>query len=61
MAMATTDEAMAALESDPHLSKRLGQIIRLTGGSVDCFQYLYDNKCDVVLTDSTAMIYYNNR
>ena len=61
MAMSTSDEAMEALNTDASLQKRLGQIIRLTGGSVDCFQYLYDNKCDLVLTDSTAMQYYNNR
>lgn len=61
MAMSTSDEAMAAINSDASLQKRLGQIIRLTGGSVECFQYLYDNKCDLVLTDSTAIMYYNNR
>jgi len=61
MAMSTSDEAMAALQTDPKLEKRLGQIIRLTGGSQDCFQYLYDNKCDLVLTDSTALQYFNNR
>ena len=61
MAMSTSDEAMEALNTDASLQKKLGQIIRLTGGSVDCFQYLYDNKCDLVLTDSTAMLYYNNR
>lgn len=61
MAMSTSDEAMEALLTDARLQKKLGQIIRLTGGSVDCFQYLYDNKCDIVLTDSTAMLYFNAR
>ena len=61
MAMSTSNEAMDSLSLDPKLESRLGQIIRLTGGSVECFQYLYDNKCDLVLTDSTAIMYYNNR
>ena len=50
---------MAALETDPKLAKRLGQIIRLAGGTMECFEYLYSGKCDVVLTDSTALYYYN--
>lgn len=61
MAMSTSNEAMDSLNLDAKLQNRLGQIIRLTGGSVECFQYLFDNKCDLVLTDSTAMLYYNNR
>ena len=61
MAMNISDEARDALDTVPGIKKRLGQIIRLTGGSVECFQYLYDNKCDLVLTDSTAALYYKNR
>ena len=59
MAMCSTEESMAALEADPKLAKRLGQIIRLAGGTLECFEYLYSGKCDVVLTDSTALYYYN--
>ena len=59
MAMCSTEEAMSALETDPKLAKRLGQIIRLAGGTLECFEYLYSGKCDVVLTDSTALYYYN--
>ena len=59
MAMCSTEESMAALETDPKLAKRLGQIIRLAGGTMECFEYLYSGKCDVVLTDSTALYYYN--
>ena len=61
MAMNINDESLAALDTVPRIKNSLGQIIRLTGGSVECFQYLYDNKCDLVLTDSTAAIYYKNR
>ena len=59
MAMCSTEEAMSALETDPKLAKRLGQIIRLAGGTMECFEYMYSGKCDVVLTDSTALYYYN--
>lgn len=60
MAMCSTEESMSALETDPKLAKRLGQIIRLAGGTLECFEYLYSGKCDVVLTDSTALYYYNS-
>jgi len=60
MSMPATDEAMAALEAEGKLLKRLGQITRLVGGTVECFEYLYYGKCDAVLTDSTALLYYNS-
>ena len=60
MAMCTTPEAMSALETDEKLMNRLGQITRLVGGTTECFAYLYSNKCDAVLTDSTAVYYYNS-
>jgi ABC-type amino acid transport substrate-binding protein len=59
MAMCSTTEAMAALDTQPKLKKRLGQITRLAGGTTECFEYLYAGKCDLVLTDSTALYYYN--
>ena len=60
MAMPTTEEAMAALNSDEKLAKRLGQITRLAGGTPECFEYLYSGKCDAVLTDTAALYYYNS-
>ena len=59
MCMPSTPEARAALDTDPRLIKRLGQITRLAGGTTECFEYLYAGKCDVVLTDSTAVDYFN--
>lgn len=59
MAMCSTPEAMEALMTDEKLSKRLGQITRLAGGTTECFEYLYSGRCDAVLTDSTALYYYN--
>ena len=59
MCMPSTPEARQALEADPKLIKRLGQITRLAGGTMECFEYLYAGKCDVVLTDSTAVDYFN--
>ena len=58
MCMPSTPEARAALDTDPRLIKRLGQITRLAGGTTECFEYLYQGKCDVVLTDSTAVDYF---
>ena len=59
MVMCSTPEALDALNADPRLVKRLGQITRLAGGTAECFEYLYSGKCDVVLTDSTALDYFN--
>lgn len=59
MAMSSTPEAMEALMSEGKLHKRLGQITRLAGGTTECFEYLYSGRCDAVLTDSTALYYYN--
>ena len=60
MAMCSTTEAMEALNSDEKLTKRLGQVTRLAGGTTECFDYLYSGKCDAVLTDTTAMYYFNS-
>ena len=60
MAMCTTPEAMSALQTDEKLMNRLGQITRLVGGTTECFAFLYAGKCDAVLTDSTAVYYYNS-
>lgn len=60
MAMCSTTEAMEALNSDEKLANRLKQVTRLAGGTTECFQYLYSGKCDAVLTDSTALAYFNS-
>ena len=59
MCMPSTPETLAALNTDEKLVNRLGQITRLAGGTTECFEYLYAGKCDVVLTDSTALSYFN--
>ena len=59
LAMPSTMEALNALNSDSRLASRLGNVIRLVGGTIECFNYLYDNRCDAILTDSTAILYYN--
>lgn len=59
MTMPSTTEAMEALQSDKKLLSKLGNVVRLQGGTTECFTYLYSNKCDAVLTDSTAIKYYN--
>lgn len=60
MAMCTTAEAMEALQSAGKVANRLGQITRLAGGTTECFSYLFAGKCDLILTDSTAIAYYNS-
>ena len=60
MVMPSTPEAMDALNTDPQLVKRLGQITRLAGGTTECFSQLYAGRCDAVLTDSTALYYFNS-
>ena len=59
LAMCSTVEAMEALQTDQGIVDRLGQISRLAGGTTECFQYLYQGRCDVILTDSTAIAYFN--
>lgn len=59
MVMSSTPEALEALNSDEKLSGRMGQITRLAGGTTECFSYLFSGRCDTVLTDSTAIYYYN--
>ena len=59
LAMPSTTEALNALNSNPRLAGRLGNVIRLVGGTTECFSYLYSGRCDAILTDSTAVQYYN--
>ena len=59
MCMPSTPEAREALYTDERLLKRMGQITRLSNGTTECFEFLYSGKCDVVLTDSTALDYFN--
>ena len=59
MAMPSTPEAMTVLEGSKSLMKKLGNVIRLVGGTTECFSSLYAGNCDAILTDSTAVTYYN--
>ncbi len=59
MVMPSTPEALEALGTDEKLANRMGQITRLAGGTTECFSYLFSGRCDTVLTDSTAIYYYN--
>ena len=59
LAMPSTTEALDALNTNPRLAGRLGNVIRLVGGTTECFTYLYSGRCDAILTDSTAVQYYN--
>ncbi len=59
IAMCSTTEALDALNRDEKLAARLSQVSRLAGGTTECFQYLGSGKCDAVLTDTTAIYYFN--
>ena len=59
MAMPSTTEALEAVQSDKKIIDKLGNVFRLSGGTTECFTYLYSGKCDIILTDSTAIMYYN--
>jgi hypothetical protein len=59
LAMCTTAEAMDALNQDPRLPRRLGQITRVAAGTTECFNSLFRGECDVVLADTMAIYYFN--
>ena len=61
MAMPSTPEAVEAVKSNPSLEKKLANVMRLVGGVSDCFAYLYAGQCDVILTDTAAIEFYNSR
>lgn len=59
LAMPSTPEAMGILESNKRIMRKLGDVLRVVGGTIESFDYLYQGKCDAILTDSTAVTYYN--
>lgn len=60
LAMPSTPEARIALESVPKDIKKLKNVIRLVGGTTDCFSSLYAGDCDLILTDTCAIQYFNS-
>ena len=59
LSMPSTPEARQALETIPGEVKKLKNVIRLVGGTTDCFSYLYNGSCDLILTDTCAIQYFN--
>ena len=59
LCMPSTTEALEALNTKKRIAGNLGNVVRLVGGTMECFNYLYAGKCDAILTDSTALQYYN--
>ncbi len=59
LAMCSTAEAMDALNTDPRLVRRLGQISRFAEGTDACFHSLFSGESDVVLIDTMAIYYVN--
>ena len=60
LAIPSTPESREALDLYPRDMKKFSNIIRLVGGTTDCFEYLYSGKSDMILTDTTAILYYNS-
>ncbi|MDO5444451.1 MAG: transporter substrate-binding domain-containing protein [Eubacteriales bacterium] len=59
LSMPSTPEARQALETIPNEVKKLKNVIRLVGGTTDCFNSLYSGSCDLILTDTCAIQYFN--
>lgn len=59
LSMPSTPEARQALETIPNEVKKLKNVIRLVGGTTDCFSSLYSGSCDLILTDTCAIQYFN--
>ena len=59
LSMPSTPEARQALETIPNEVKKLKNVIRLVGGTTDCFSSLYAGTCDLILTDTCAIQYFN--
>ena len=60
LGMCSTPEALDALNRDQRLKNSLGQITRYSRGMTECFTKLYFNECDAILTDTTAIAFYNS-
>ncbi|MBQ6048153.1 MAG: transporter substrate-binding domain-containing protein [Oscillospiraceae bacterium] len=60
MAICKTKEMEDALSEYPSVTKRPYQILRVVGGTTECFDLLYSGVADAIITDSTAVAYYNS-
>ena len=47
------------MDENSSVSRKLGQITRVQGGTTDYFNALDNGKCDLILTTEAAVEYYN--
>lgn len=57
--MGTTQYCLDVMEDNGSVSRKLGQITRVQGGTTDYFNALDNGKCDLILTTEAAVEYYN--
>ncbi len=57
--MGTTQYCLDVMEDSGSVSRKLGQITRVQGGTTDYFNALDNGKCDLILTTEAAVEYYN--
>ncbi len=54
-----TQYALELIEQNSSVSRKLGQITRVSGGATDYFNALDNGKCDLILTTDAAVEYFN--
>ena len=59
LVMDVSQDAMDALDASASIKNKFGKITRVTGDTRTCFDCLDDLKCDMIVTDSTAVDYMN--
>ena len=57
--MGTTQYCLDIMDENSSVSRKLGQITRVQGGTTDYFNALDNGKCDLILTTEAAVEYYN--
>ena len=57
--MGTTQYCRDVMDENSSVSRKLGQITRVQGGTTDYFNALDNGKCDLILTTEAAVEYYN--
>ena len=57
--MGTTQYCLDVMDENSSVSRKLGQITRVQGGTTDYFNALDNGKCDLILTTEAAVEYYN--
>ena len=57
--MGTTQYCLDVMDENSSVSRKLGQITRVQGGTTDYFNALDNGQCDLILTTQAAVEYYN--